>query len=73
MNGFCNPLTTLYKKPILNRMKFEAADIDHRDIVKKYLEDNKWENGCPFFLEEPYTNIHTMIVEKLAKYVCKVK
>lgn len=51
------------------RIQFDPANKSHRDIVKDFLITGSWKYCCPFYLEDPYTNIRSMITEKLARYV----
>lgn len=35
-----------------------------------YLQNNRWEKGCPFNVEWPYVSIPDMIKDKIARSVC---
>jgi hypothetical protein len=64
-------LTTYTKKP---RIKFNARDKKHCAVAKKFLRDYSWgKNGCPFLLEEPYIDIRSMVLVKLAEAYLKTK
>lgn len=34
----------------------------------KFVKYNSWENGCSYYLEDPYTDIPSMIRAKIADY-----
>lgn len=34
-----------------------------------FLKNNKWKQGCPFYVEWPYENIVAMCQEKYAKHM----
>jgi hypothetical protein len=34
----------------------------------KFVKYNSWTNGCSYFLEDPFTDIPTMIRSKIADY-----
>ena len=53
------------------RHQFDPSSKEDLKIVRKYLHDNKWEQGCPFFLEWPYLDIPAMIKDKITSYALK--
>jgi hypothetical protein len=53
------------------RHQFDPSSKDDLEIVRKYLHHNKWENGCPFFLEWPYLDIPSMLKDKITSYTLK--
>lgn len=53
------------------RHQFDPSSKEDLKIVRKYLHDNKWEHGCPFFLEWPYLDIPAMIKDKITSYTLK--
>ena len=56
---------------INQRRLFEPSSKDDLKIVRKFLDDNKWENNCPFHLEWPYLDIPSMVKDKIVKYTLK--
>jgi hypothetical protein len=53
------------------RHQFDPSSKDDLKIVRKFLHHNKWENGCPFFLEWPYLDIPSMLKDKITLYTLK--
>ena len=53
------------------RHSFDPSSKEDLKIVRKYLHNNKWENGCPFFLEWPYLDIPSMLKDKITVYTLK--
>lgn len=47
------------------RVIFDARNHEHRLDYAEFLKYNGWKNGCQFLLEEPYTDIPTMINAKI--------
>ncbi len=37
--------------------------------LKFYLENNKWRNGCPFYVEYPWEDIPAMCKDKYALHM----
>jgi hypothetical protein len=56
---------------LYQRRSFEPSSKDDMKIVRKFFHNNKWENGCPFFLEWPYLDIPSMIKDKITSYTLK--
>jgi hypothetical protein len=56
---------------LYQRRSFEPGSKDDMKIAKKFFHNNKWENGCPFFLEWPYLDIPAMIKDKITEYTLK--
>lgn len=54
-------------KPVI-RQVFDPSNKDHRDIAIYFLKNKSWENGCPFELSWPYTDIPSMVKDKLLEY-----
>lgn len=51
------------------RVKFNPENKEHVIIFAKFLKDNNWQSTCPFYLEDPYLDIPTMIRAKIADFV----
>lgn len=47
------------------KREFDATS--HQDLAayQNFLLNKKWDNGCPFVLEEPFTNVPDMINNKI--------
>ena len=50
------------------RVVFNPADSRHMLDYAAFLKYNNWKNGCNFLLEDPYTDIPTMIRAKVVEY-----
>ena len=48
---------------------------NQNDLVefKFFLENNKWKDVCPFFLEWPHLTVPDMIKEKIVRNLLNVK
>lgn len=53
---------------INQRRIFEPSNKEDMKVVRKFLQDNKWENNCPFYLEWPYLDIPSMLKDKITDY-----
>ena len=56
---------------INQRRLFEPGSKDDMKVVRKFLQQNKWENNCPFYLEWPYLDIPSMLKDKITEYTLK--
>lgn len=59
-----------YRRSVLNikpRVLFDPNNPNHMVAFAKFLKYNNWKDGCPFYLEEPYTDIPTMLYSKVAE------
>ena len=66
-------MTTSYRASSLRNFikPREIFDPTNKQHVKEYalfLKMQQWKNNCPFFLEDPYTDIPTTINAKLAMH-----
>ena len=50
---------------------FEPGSKDDMQVAGKFFHSNKWEDGCPFFLEWPYLDIPSMLKDRITKYTLK--
>lgn len=51
-----------------SRVEYDPANAQHRKIFAKFIAESKWSTTCPFFLEEPYSDIISMCLNKTVKY-----
>lgn len=49
---------------VRERRKFDARNKADVEAFAKFRKHNKWENGCPFFLEWPFLDISAMCLSK---------
>ena len=50
------------------KIKFNVSNPEHLKIYNKFLKTKRWQEGCPFDLEWPYTNIPVMIERKIIDF-----
>lgn len=50
------------------RVEFDPKNKVHLSELKFYIDNKKWKNGCPFYLEHPYVEIPAMCYQRLAEY-----
>ena len=64
----------MYRKSVLNanpRVIFDPTDDGHMKTYASFVKNKNWQNGCPFFLEDPYNDVPTLINEKIVQSVLK--
>lgn len=62
-------MSVIYRKSRLQpkvRVAFNPKNKKHMLDYAKFIKYNNWVNGCDYFLEEPFTDIPTMIQAKVA-------
>ena len=51
------------------RRRFDVTSKSDLNIYKKYVTTQAWgSGGCPFELEEPWTNVPAMLSDKIVWY-----
>ena len=50
------------------RVIFDAKNKKHMLDFAKFVKYNSWVDGCRYLLEDPYTDIPTMIRHKIAEF-----
>lgn len=61
-----------YRKTVLvpkTRVVFNPKNRKHMLDFAKFVRYNSWKDGCNYYLEDPYSDIPTMIRAKIADYV----
>lgn len=61
-----------YRKTVLvpkTRVLFNPKNRKHMLDFAKFVRYNSWKDGCNYYLEDPYSDIPTMIRAKIADYV----
>ena len=64
-------MTTRYRKSSLifkQRVQFNPANRKHMLDFAKFVKYNNWKDGCSYFLEDPYTDIPSMIQAKISEF-----
>jgi len=64
-------MTNEYRRSVLapkERVKFNPRNRKHMIDFAKFVKYNNWTEGCSYFLEDPFTDIPTMIRAKIADY-----
>jgi hypothetical protein len=56
---------------LYQRHQFDPSSKGDMVVARKFLLNNKWEAGCPFYLEWPYLDIPSMIKDKITAYALK--
>ena len=51
------------------RVLFNPRDRKHMLDFARFVKYNNWKDGCAYYLEDPYTDIPTMIRAKIADAV----
>lgn len=62
----------LYRKSALApkpRVVFDPSNRKHMLDFAKFVKYNGWRDGCSYYLEDPYSDIPTMIRHKIADFV----
>ena len=65
-------MTNEYRRSFLAsriRVAFNPSNKQHMLDFARFVKYNTWKNGCSYFLEDPYTDIPTMIRAKIATAV----
>ena len=58
-----------YRRSVLAskaRVPFDASNKKHMLDFAKFVKYNSWRDGCMYYLEDPHTDIPTMIRAKIA-------
>lgn len=64
-------MTTEYRRSVLapkERVQFDPSNKKHMLDFARFVKYNGWKNGCSYFLEDPYTDIPSMIRAKIADH-----
>lgn len=56
---------------VYQRHEFDPSSKSDMVVARRFFHNNKWEDGCPFFLEWPYLDIPSMIKDKITQYTLK--
>ena len=65
-------MTNLYRKCVLApkpRIEFDPSNRKHMLDFAKFVKYNNWRDGCSYYLEDPFSDIPTMIRAKIADSV----
>jgi len=65
-------MTNKYRRSVLApkaRVPFDPRNRKHMLDFAKFVKYNGWRDGCSYYLEDPYTDIPTMIRAKIADVV----
>lgn len=50
------------------REVFDPENKTHLSELKFYIDNKKWKNGCPFYLEHPYVEIPAMVAQRFLEH-----
>jgi hypothetical protein len=56
---------------LYQRHQFDPSNKDDLKTARKFLQENKWDSGCPFHLEWPYADVPYMLKTKITEYYLK--
>lgn len=56
---------------LYQRRQFDPSSKEDLKAAKKFLHNNRWENGCPFHLEWPYADVPYMLKTKITEHTLK--
>lgn len=58
-------LNKLSQQMMSKRKMFDPSSKEHLREFKYFVEENKWRDSCPFWLEWPYLSVPDMIKDKI--------
>lgn len=64
-------MTTSYRRSVFEpkpRVQFDPSNKQHMLDFARFVKYNSWNDGCQYFLEDPYSDIPSMIRAKIADY-----
>jgi hypothetical protein len=64
-------MTNEYRRSVLApraRVPFNPSNKQHMLDFARFVKYNTWRDGCSYFLEDPYTDIPSMIRAKIADH-----
>jgi len=61
-------LSRIYRQRVL----FDFNNKEHVTRFRRFMTDNRWEDGCPFELVWPYLSIPDMIKDQIIKNYLKI-
>jgi hypothetical protein len=64
-------MTNSYRQSVFiprTRVKFDPSNKQHMFDFARFVKYNSWTNGCSYFLEDPYTDIPSMIQAKIVDH-----
>lgn len=64
-------MTVTYRSSVLApkpRVTFDPSNNKHMLDFARFVKYNNWKNGCAYYLEDPYSDIPSMIRAKIADY-----
>lgn len=53
------------------RRLFDPSSKKDTQELKYFLENDRWEDGCPFYIEYPWEDVPAMCKDKYAFYALK--
>jgi hypothetical protein len=64
-------MTNEYRRSVLApkaRVPFDPNNKKHMIDFAKFIKYKSWKNGCSYYLEDPFSDIPTMIRSKIADH-----
>lgn len=68
-------MANTYRKSVLvpkERVLFDPRNRKHMLDFAKFVKYNGWKDGCDFYLEDPFTDIPSMIRSKIADSILSI-
>lgn len=53
---------------VRERRQFDPANKKDQEELGFFIKNKKWRDGCPFFLEFPYSDIPAMCMARYTEY-----
>jgi len=53
------------------KREFDPSNLQDLRELKYFKQHNKWKEGCPFYLEDPFVDIPSMCESKYTAYMLK--
>ena len=64
-------MSNIYRRSVLAskpRIQFDPGNQKHMLDFARFVKYNSWREGCSYYLEDPYTDIPTMIRAKITDH-----
>lgn len=58
---------------LVHRRRFDPSRKEDLNELKYFISHSKWKSGCPFYLEDPWSDIPIMCKEKYTQHMLGVK
>ena len=59
---------SIFEACVRQRQRFDPSNPSHLDELRYFKVNSKWENGCPFYLEEPFLEIPVLCYQRMTDH-----